>query len=87
MQGIVNTGELLVYKELPVLNQVEAEHNTLSERFRVTLEKWLQLNVGVTWGNLELAITNANRESLSLPPLTVGKRLYTIECVAKDMRW
>ena len=26
------------------------------ECFRVTLEKWLQLNVGVTWANLELAL-------------------------------
>ena len=41
--------------------------------FRVTLEKWLQLNVGVTWANLELAITNANRQSLGLQPLTTGK--------------
>ena len=56
-----------------VLNQVEVDHHTMRERFRVTLEKWLQLNVGVTWGNLELAITNANRESLGLQPLTTGK--------------
>ena len=44
------------------------------ECFRVTLEKWLQLNVGVTWSKLELAITNANRESLGLPPLLTSKR-------------
>ena len=56
-----------------VLDQVEADHHTVRERFRVTLEKWLQLNVGVIWGNLELAITNANRESLGLQPLTTGK--------------
>ena len=43
------------------------------ECFRATLEKWLQLNVGVTWADLELAITNANRESLGLQPLTTGK--------------
>ena len=60
-----------------VLDQVEADYQKLSERFRVTLEKWLQLNVGVTWGNLELAITNANRAGLGLEPLTAGKR-YTI---------
>ena len=53
---------------------MEADHRTLSERFRVTLEKWLQLNVGVTWSNLEIAITNANRESLGLQPLTTGKK-------------
>ena len=56
-----------------VLDQVEHDYHTLSERFRIVLEKWLQLNVGVTWGNLELAITNANRESLGLQPLTTGK--------------
>ena len=42
------------------------------ECFRVTLEKWLQLNVGVTWANLELAITNANCQGLGLQPLTTG---------------
>ena len=61
-----------------VLDQVEADYHTLSERFRVTLEKWLQMNVGVTWGNLELAITNANRESLGLQPLTTGKEYMII---------
>ena len=53
---------------------MEADHHTLSERLRVTLEKWLQLNVEVTWSNLELAITNANRESLGLPPLATSKK-------------
>ena len=61
-----------------VLDQVEADYHTLSERFRVTLEKWSQLNVGVTWGNLELAITNSNRESLGLQPLTTGKECIII---------
>jgi len=57
-----------------VLNQVASAHPMQDrECFRVTLEKWLQLNVGVTWENLELAITNANRESLGLEPLTTGK--------------
>ena len=59
-----------------VLDQVEADNHIQSERFRVTLEKWLQLNVGVTWGNLELAITNANRENLGLQPLTTGKDIF-----------
>ena len=60
--------------QLPVLRQVEADHHELKERFRVMLEKWLQINVGVTWGNLELAITNARRQSLGLEPLTTSKR-------------
>ena len=58
---------------MSVLNEVEADHHAVKERFRVTLEKWLQLDDGVTWGNLELAITNANRENLNLQPLTTGK--------------
>ena len=60
--------------ETSVLDVVEAEYHELSECFRVTLDKWSHLNVGVTWGNLELAITNANRQSLGLPPLTTSKR-------------
>ena len=62
--------------ETSVLDVVEADHHTLSERFRVTLEKWLQLNVGVTWSNLELAITNANRMSVGRLPLPTGKKIY-----------
>ena len=51
------------------------------ECFRVTLEKWSQLNVGVTWTNLELAITNANRESLGLQPLATGKEnMILLKC-------
>ena len=67
-----------------VLDQVEADYHSLSERFRVTLEKWLQLNVGVTWANLELAITNAIRDSLGLNPLSTGKEnvsVYVCVCV------
>ena len=62
-----------------VLDQVEADYHTQSERFRVTLEKWLQLNVAVTWAYLELAITNANRESLGLQPLMISKRYNSID--------
>jgi len=57
-----------------VLDQVASDHPMQNrECFRVTLEKWLWLNVEVTWGNLELAITNANRGRLGLQPLTTGK--------------
>jgi len=63
--------------ETSLLDQLEADYLALSERFRVTLEKWLQLNVGVRWGNLELAITNANRASLGLKPLTAGKEHFS----------
>ena len=57
-----------------VLDLVASAHPMQDrECFRVTLEKWLQLNVGVTWSNLELAITNANRENLGLQPLAASK--------------
>ena len=36
------------------------------------------MNVEVTWGNLELAITNANRQNLDLQPLTAGKECLII---------
>ena len=61
-----------------VLNQIASAHPMEDrERFRVTLERWSDLNVGVTWGNLELAITNANRESLNIEPLT-GKKIAIV---------
>ena len=60
-----------------VLNQVASAHPMQDrECFRVTLEKWLQLNVEVTWENLELAITNANRVNLGLQPLTTSEGIY-----------
>ena len=63
-----------------VLDLVASAHPMQDrECFRVTLEKWLQLNVRVTWANLELAITNANRESLGLQPLTTGKESLCVQ--------
>jgi len=65
---------LLLGLEPSLLDLVASVHPMQDrECFRVTLEKWLRLNVGVSWGNLELAITNANRASLGLEPLTTGK--------------
>ena len=52
------------------------------ECFREILEKWLKLNIEVTWSNLELAITNANRESLGLQPLAVGKDYYMTQSIS-----
>ena len=57
-----------------MLDQVASAHPSQNrECFRVTLERWMQLNVGVTWGNLELAITNANRQYLGYEPLKSSK--------------
>ena len=66
---------LLLGLKSSVLDLVASAHSMQDrECFRATLEKWLQLNVAVTWSNLELAITNANRESLGLQPLTSSKK-------------
>ena len=68
---------LLLGLKSSVLDLVASAHPMQDrECFRATLEKWLQMNVGVTWGNLELAITNANRENLGLQPLTTGKYIF-----------
>ena len=57
-----------------VLDTVASAHPMQDrECFRETLDYWLQLNVGVTWSDLELAITNANREILGLQPLKTGR--------------
>jgi len=49
-----------------VLDMVKSSHHTEPrECFRVTLQKWLQLDGdNATWQTLELAITNAKREEL-----------------------
>ena len=61
-----------------VLDLVEAENRSPRDCYRVTLERWRQLNVGVTWGNLELAITNANRVRLGLEPMPTGKMIVSL---------
>ena len=58
----------LSYDLLKVIEKDWSEHE---DRFRVTLEKWLQQEKA-TWETLELAITNAQREKLSLEPLQEG---------------
>lgn len=39
--------------------------------FRITLQKWLEQNVHADWKTLELAITNAARESRDLDALNM----------------
>ena len=57
-----------------VLDNVEADHHEQRKRFEVTLSKWMKLdNNSATWGILELAVTNANREELSLGVLSECK--------------
>ena len=47
--------------------------NPLKHRdcFRITLQKWLEQNTRADWKTLELAITNATRESKDLNALTM----------------
>ena len=61
-----------------VLKGIDADFGTVRERFRVVLEKWLVLDVNVTWHHLEMAITNARREEVGLNPLTDGKSLIIV---------
>ncbi|XP_065903573.1 uncharacterized protein [Dysidea avara] len=54
-----------------VLDNVEADYHEQRKRFEVTLRKWMKLaGDNATWDLLELAITNANREDLSLEALS-----------------
>ena len=65
---------LLLGLKSAVLDQVASDHpSDCRECLRLTLEKWLQSNDRVTWENLELAITNANRGNLGLHPLLTSK--------------
>ena len=58
----------------PVLNIIARDHPMNErERFRVTLDRWLVMDTDASWSTLELAITNANREKLSLDPLDTSK--------------
>ena len=43
--------------------------NQHQDSFRVVLQKWLIQDVSPTWNTLELAITNAQRNNLSLDDL------------------
>ena len=62
-----------------VLDLIGADHpNQYQECFRLTLDRWLQQDINATWSTLELAITNANRESLGIHPLNSSKAHVTI---------
>ena len=52
-----------------VLDMIQSDCPTQRERFTAVLQKWLELDVGATWKTLELSITNARREELSLEAL------------------
>ena len=58
-----------------VLNVIQSDNSEQRERFRVTLQKWLELDERSTWNTLELAITNAQRVVQNLKPLEKRKRI------------
>ena len=59
-----------------VLNLIHSNHPAQErECFRVGLQKWLEQDTSATWSILELAITNACREELSLEALSESKNL------------
>ena len=59
--------------------KIIAQHNiTIAERFQEVLELWLLLNDHASWMHLEVAITNARRETLGLDPLTDGKSVIKL---------
>ena len=60
---------LLLKLSPAVLGQIKHDNHSEREYFRVTLDKWLQLNCNATWGELELAITNARRLALGYKSL------------------
>ena len=59
--------------ENSVLVMIQDDHQTQRDRFETTLQKWLKQDERPTWNTLELAITNARREELSLKPLPESK--------------
>ena len=52
-----------------VLDMIQSDCPTQRERFATVLQKWLEQDSKPTWRTLELAITNARREELSLEAL------------------
>ena len=60
-----------------VLRTIGKDH-PMDERecFRVTLDRWLEMDPEATWSTLELAITNVNREKLGLDALDTSKLLF-----------
>ena len=53
-----------------LLETIARDNPKHQECFRVMLQKWLIQDVSATWNSLELAITNAQRDDLSLDNLS-----------------
>ena len=53
-----------------LLETIARDNSKYQECFRVMLQKWLIQDASPTWNTLELAITNAQRDDLSLDNLS-----------------
>ena len=56
-----------------VLDMIQSDCPTQRERFTAVLRTWLEQDSRPTWNSLELAITNARREELSLESIKESK--------------
>ena len=61
-----------------LLETIAGDNLKQQECFRIMLQKWLIQDVSPTWNTLELAITNAQRDNLSLENLS--RSMYTCMC-------
>ena len=52
-----------------LLETISKDNSKQQECFRVMLQKWLKQDISATWTTLELAVTNAQRNDLSLDNL------------------
>ena len=62
--------------EYDLLETIARDNCKQQECFRVMLKKWLIQDVNPTWNTLELAITNAQRDDLSLYNLLESTYIY-----------
>ena len=75
-----------------LLETIARDNPKHQECFRVMLQKWLIQDVSATWNTLELAITNAQRDDLSLDNLTESMfdvenmyvHMYVYNCVTRS---
>ena len=54
-----------------LLDVINLDNPLVRDRFRVTLQRWLEQNPHADWKTLELAITNVLRASKGLESLTM----------------
>ena len=68
-----------------LLETIAGDNPKQQECFRVMLQKWLKQDISPTWNTLELAITNAQRDDLSLDNLSRSMPVFMMHCVISSM--